>query len=552
YGDNRIRKSDGNTLNAPASINIELSRRASGSVDAKTTVPTPAGYTVYRLADGQPEAEWNELGETIATAYTDENWSTLMAGIYRYAVKAKYNGEILSAPKLTNIVLKDMAFDFTVNLTANSSDIVTGAALVMTNTDNNPEHVYTGTADSTGIVTFAQAWKGTYSLLITKDGYETYTATVEVTAAGQSHNAQLVEIINNPFGLNVQVNGFNAMFTWNPNPFTPFGDDMESHDNFIVSNIGEYTMVDLDGRHTYGMQESINYPNRYYTGSFMVFNPSATEPSILQDNTAPHSGDKYLACFAAVGAPNNDWLILPKNKMEDGVQLSFWAKTLQAADGLERIKVAVSTTGTNAPNDFTIISEGNYIEVPDVWTEYTFDMSDYAGEEVYIAINCVSSNSFALMLDDILVDYVEKSPSPKSFTKYVVYLNGNEVAETTNPYHEFVNLTGGNYIAGVKAVYTSGESGIFNLPFVITDDSGIDGYITGAIRLYPNPTSGQLTIEYGKMKVENVEIYDVTGRLVLLSSFDEGGGGFTVDISHLPSGVYFVKTGNISTKVVKR
>jgi len=84
------------------------------------------------------------------------------------------------------------------------------------------------------------------------------------------------------------------------------------------------------------------------------------------------------------------------------------------------------------------------------------------------------------------------------------------------------------------------------------------------ITIYPNPTTGELKIENGKLKIENVEIYDVFGRKAPLSPpkggkrsfpFGEGWDG-AFDISHLPSGVYFVKittdNGIVTKKIVKQ
>ena len=92
--------------------------------------------------------------------------------------------------------------------------------------------------------------------------------------------------------------------------------------------------------------------------------------------------------------------------------------------------------------------------------------------------------------------------------------------------------------------------------------------------LYPNPTSGELTIifdalalhaagESGKLKIENVEIFDVLGRKAPLSppeggksplSFGEGQG-VRLDISHLSTGIYLIKiqteTGIVIQKVIK-
>jgi len=75
-----------------------------------------------------------------------------------------------------------------------------------------------------------------------------------------------------------------------------------------------------------------------------------------------------------------------------------------------------------------------------------------------------------------------------------------------------------------------------------------------AISVYPNPTKGELRIENGKLRIENVKIYDIFGKqhLILHSPFSILN---SIDISHLPAGTYFVQIttekGVVTKKVVK-
>lgn len=60
--------------------------------------------------------------------------------------------------------------------------------------------------------------------------------------------------------------------------------------------------------------------------------------------------------------------------------------------------------------------------------------------------------------------------------------------------------------------------------------------------LFPNPTTGPISIEYGDWV-----LYDHLGRVVL-----EGVNTPSADISEFPAGVYFVVTGGRVTKLIKR
>jgi len=60
-----------------------------------------------------------------------------------------------------------------------------------------------------------------------------------------------------------------------------------------------------------------------------------------------------------------------------------------------------------------------------------------------------------------------------------------------------------------------------------------------SVSIYPNPTSGELTIENGQLKIRNIEIFDAFGKNVEVETFllDEN----KIDISHLSSGIYIIK-----------
>jgi hypothetical protein len=88
------------------------------------------------------------------------------------------------------------------------------------------------------------------------------------------------------------------------------------------------------------------------------------------------------------------------------------------------------------------------------------------------------------------------------------------------------------YVQYFKTVY-SGYLGI--------EELGITNY---ELRIYPNPTTGELRIQMNKNtceRVNEIEIFDMYGKNVGLQkfpSFEEEG---VVDISHLSAGTYFIK-----------
>src|SRR5690606_31515729 len=183
---------------------------------------------------------------------------------------------------------------------------------------------------------------------------------------------------------------------------TVFSDGFESYEDFAITPVGAWSMLDVDGSNTYGINNA-TFTNTGYTGTFIVFNPSQTTPSLAGTTMDAHSGSKGYYCFAAVSAPNNDYIFTPQiNLNGTGSELKFWARSYTAQYGLERFKVGVSTTDTNV-SSFTFISTAPYVQAPDTWTEYTYDLSAYDGQQVYITFQCVSNDAFIFMLDDVAV-----------------------------------------------------------------------------------------------------------------------------------------------------
>ncbi|TRW25709.1 T9SS type A sorting domain-containing protein [Flavobacterium zepuense] len=288
-----------------------------------------------------------------------------------------------------------------------------------------------------------------------------------------------------------------AVFTTNAQT-TLFSDNFDSYEDFIIDPIGDWTQIDNDGSATYGIENEDNvsyiFDNSGYTGTAIIFNPSATEPA-LEDNWAPYSGNKSLNFFAATDGLNDDWFVTPQITLgSTGNTVTFWAKSITDTWGLERINIAVSTTGNEDSEDFTIISGDDYTEVPaGEWTQFTFNLDDYSGEQVYIAINYVTADAFALLVDDFAV-----------------------------------STTG---TVSVKDVLASKFS------------------------VSPNPATNVININNAEnILVSNVSIVDINGRTVNSKSFD-GVASAQINISNLAAGVYIMNIsshkGTISKKIVK-
>lgn len=266
-------------------------------------------------------------------------------------------------------------------------------------------------------------------------------------------------------------------------PADPYTMDFEQCEDFASSGFNPaWRVVDGDGNYIYGFQDVAFPIPADGKAAYIVFNPAMTTPSMSeQPAIAPHGGERFAACFAASGDPsglaqNNDWLISPKLTLPaTDAKMSFFVKSYIGKYGLEKYNVLVSETDDNLES-FKMI--GSTREAPEeAWTEVSVDLSEYAGKDVYLAIQCVSEDAFVFMLDDITVN---------------------------------------------KPVSSVAENAI------------------AALSLYPNPATEMIVISSGGSAIEKVDIYNAAGALVYSSPASDSSN-FRYNVSSLEAGIYFAK-----------
>ena len=145
---------------------------------------------------------------------------------------------------------------------------------------------------------------------------------------------------------------------------------------------------------------------------------------------------------------------------------------------------------------------------------------------------------------------------PESYTVVVV----NHLTEETTTvagladlyYEEAIDIEGMDKSYKVKAVYPECESE-FALnadgnDFVRISNLSVDDNPLSNVRLYPNPTLGQLSIAAEGMA--SVSIYDLVGQCVMQMSAENSQ--LTLDMSQLQNGIYFVKVNTANGSVIQR
>ncbi len=185
---------------------------------------------------------------------------------------------------------------------------------------------------------------------------------------------------------------------------SPYVLDFEACEDFSIELLNpSWTMYDEFGDFTYGLGDHI-FPNAGEAFAFMVFNiweTDFTEGTALFNNLLPHGGKRYGAAFCEYDAQNNDWLISPKLLMDNNnPELRFFARSYTLDYGAETFSVLVSETDNDISNFISIMdAEADYTK----WTEVVVPLTEYAGKEIHVAIECTSEDRYLFMIDDISI-----------------------------------------------------------------------------------------------------------------------------------------------------
>ena len=87
---------------------------------------------------------------------------------------------------------------------------------------------------------------------------------------------------------------------------------------------------------------------------------------------------------------------------------------------------------------------------------------------------------------------------------------------------------------------------IFKLSLSIIENNPI------SIKVYPNPTTGIINLETNELKTYNIQLINILGKIIIEEEFFNSKN--EMDLSHLKSGVYFIKIydSNESRHVIKK
>lgn len=193
---------------------------------------------------------------------------------------------------------------------------------------------------------------------------------------------------------------------------------------------------------------------------------------------------------------------------------------------------------------------------------------EYIGEDT-LSINAFNQKidiiEYNLLFDDHIIgegnlgskDPLFKNPSPGIGLEYDGELYDWSLKDESPCINAGKPITSGDYkildkdIYGFQRIYGGRiDMGAIENQSIILNDIDLD--LKNDIIIYPNPSNSIITIKGISYFYENIKIFDVIGSQIMAIPLNEKRESFTMDISELNEGIYFIKIGNKLKKFIKK
>jgi len=186
----------------------------------------------------------------------------------------------------------------------------------------------------------------------------------------------------------------------------------------------------------------------------------------------------------------------------------------------------------------TVLAAQIMPEEADVIVKEHLQSEEIESNRLYVNVNAPSA-------EGIVVTTSNEESFQAKYACWAYYLKESELSQCR---YLFVKEDDGNLLE-VIASNDLGQSDLTQ--WKTLDDVGIKQLTmeNGQLTIYPNPTNGQLIIENGQLTMNNVEIYNVVGQKQEIIVNCQLSTVHSIDVSHLPAGIYFLSVYG-ETKVV--
>ncbi len=346
-------------------------------VNLTWTVPTVAGEDQIDFARIYRDGEI--LTEVTTASYLDED---MAFGEYEYCITFVYESGAETCPATICDEVEVIGGGFVNGNVSEAAYLggenIQGAQVIISNDDNT----FTFTTNAAGNYT-GEVLAGTYNYTVVAEGYTSATLSDVLIAqtATVTNNFVLLEF---PYAVDqvvaTEINDNSVLLNWGE------GGGGSTEDFFEGFEAGTlptgWLSIDQDA-------DGFKWDN-----SAIEFDIFDAHTGLYVMTSASYRND--------VGPLNpNNWLITPAMNITANSELRFWVDGQDPAYAAEKYYVRISTTGT-AIADFTetvltATATGD-------WAEKVVDLSDYAGETIYIAfVHADVTDMYFLKIDDVTV-----------------------------------------------------------------------------------------------------------------------------------------------------
>ena len=431
-------------------------------------------------------------------------------------------------------VVEGNTVTLTATVTNNGTNAESGYTVTFTDGNNNVIDTQTGGSLAAGANT---TFTTTYTTTAAQGGQTlNFTATVNCTGdadASKNSATASTSVITLPPPENVVATaGENqtATVTWDEpsnlpklvsGTVTEEFEDTEVFPPYSVGGIsatqhtgafGDWTLYDPSGANVFGDQ-NLTWENEGAPHAWQVF-PASTF------SISAHSGDQFMLSIDCVtsGGNTNHWLISPELTGE-AQTISFYAAEITTSYGAETYEIWVSTTDNN-PASFSQLGNSHSVSSTN-WAVQSISLP--AGTK-YFAIRHTSYDIYGMMIDD--VTYKAYVPTPPD--SYNIYLDGvlvGNVSSNSTLSYDFTNLTSGQHVCAVSAVYPGGYESAQVSAIIPSYEPFTDGTVS--------PSS----VDFGAKNIGGTYTATVTVTNTGNQSFTP-----TIDATGLPQGISVIPT----------
>ncbi len=546
-------------------------------------------YLVYRMLEEQvaDSASWTLLTEEAVTTstYSDASWESLPIDTFVYAVVAKYHGENYSQAAFSDAVIKGAVSLVDIEVQTNNNLQAENAEAVLSDADGL---TFNTVLNANGEGQFVEVPKGTYSLKISLDGYESSSLSGIAISEDREllDNISLNELVTEPVGLLAEIGNAGVELNWlAPGAYSP-QDGWMYWDNGEASDaIGSSSGLVFSAAQRFTPDDLVDFRTK---------NLSLTKIAFYHSSSEDNPSEAYYQLRVWMGED----AVLVYQQDVDGVLDNAWNEialdTAIYIDGTQELWVGYqcddrSGYPAGVDNSSEVSDKGAKINIEDAW----YNLSDVASIDANWSIHAYCEDvedakqvsltagagwqpllrapDFDMQSIELGLKYETSGVHVKSVSQITddkrfvlgyklwrlplgteetesdwTLLTENMLTDTSLIDATWTEADGAVLYA-VKAVYASGESEAVFSNEVGNATSLNTAQAEHALSIYPVPSKGTFFVEVDMEYT--VLIRSLSGQVIYEGSLNEGQNQLTLQA--MP-GVYLLQLQNEQQRLIRK